>query len=49
LTANWMEPGLHYSKAVAKASNDLLMEWTLEYNNLPDVPVHVDINGKIIN
>jgi len=47
LTANWEEPGLHYSGKGGKPSNPLLMTWNASYEQLPDNPIRVNINGQI--
>lgn len=48
LTANWLEPGLHYGKSKNKATNRLLTVWKPEYEHLPEKLVHLDMSGKII-
>ncbi|KAL3884476.1 hypothetical protein ACJMK2_024615 [Sinanodonta woodiana] len=47
LTINWKEPGLHYSKSDDVTKPDpLLLDWKSEYEDLPDNPVIVDVNGN---
>ncbi|KAL3884479.1 hypothetical protein ACJMK2_024617 [Sinanodonta woodiana] len=45
LTINWKEQGLHYSK-VKRSKDPLLVDWKLEYEDLPEHPVIVDVNGR---
>ncbi|WAR27067.1 hypothetical protein MAR_012771 [Mya arenaria] len=47
LTTNWMEAGLHFAKSANKPTNDLLMEWKSDYENLPDQPKHLDLKGVV--
>ncbi|XP_053391812.1 uncharacterized protein LOC128554569 [Mercenaria mercenaria] len=47
LTTNWREKGLHMS--ISKGtSNPVLTEWKTEYENLPKMPIYLDIAGKRI-
>jgi hypothetical protein len=48
LSINWREPGLHYKHAKPNQTWPLLVEWKEEYVNLPDVPVCLDANGKVV-
>ncbi|XP_045215449.1 uncharacterized protein LOC123565702 [Mercenaria mercenaria] len=45
LTCNWREKGLHSTKSQGD-SNPLLTEWKIEYENLPKVPIYLDVSGK---
>ncbi|XP_033725273.1 uncharacterized protein LOC117315236, partial [Pecten maximus] len=49
LTINWKESGLHYSKSqtVTKNKDPILTVWDKKFDNLPDVPVHLNVNGKV--
>ncbi|KAK3599749.1 hypothetical protein CHS0354_037230 [Potamilus streckersoni] len=46
LTINWKEPGLHYSKNDVIKPDPLLLDWKPEYEDLPEHPVIVDVNGN---
>jgi hypothetical protein len=48
LTTNWQESGLHYHNAKPHAAGPLLVDWKEEFVNLPDVPVCLDANGKVV-
>ncbi|KAK3599741.1 hypothetical protein CHS0354_037216 [Potamilus streckersoni] len=47
LTVNWKEHGLHYSENDSKRNQDpLLVIWNPEYEDLPEQPVIIDVNGR---
>ncbi|KAK3599744.1 hypothetical protein CHS0354_037221 [Potamilus streckersoni] len=47
LAINWKEHGLHYSEKDSKRNPDpLLVEWKQEYEDFPEQPVIIDVNGK---
>ncbi|CAG2217197.1 unnamed protein product [Mytilus edulis] len=46
MTINWRENGLHFSKAV-EVAGPLVESWDERIENLPDEPVHLDVNGTI--
>lgn len=49
LTVNWKEAGLHYNKAqtVVKNKDPILSEWDVKFDELPGVPIHLNVNGKV--
>ncbi|XP_021359182.1 uncharacterized protein LOC110454129 [Mizuhopecten yessoensis] len=49
LTINWKEAGLHYSKSqtVTENKDPILTAWDGKFDNLPDVPIHLNVNGKV--
>ncbi|XP_060065010.1 uncharacterized protein LOC132545346 [Ylistrum balloti] len=49
LTINWKEAGLHYAKSqtVTKNTDPILTVWDKKFENLPDVPVHLNVNGVV--
>ncbi|CAC5405261.1 unnamed protein product [Mytilus coruscus] len=47
MTINWKEKGLHFAKTL-KNTDPLVMEWDPRLDNLPEEPVHLDANGKIV-
>lgn len=52
LTFNWYEDGLHSTGERIESHeaeyNGLVMNWTLSIDQLPDVLIHIDNSGKII-
>ncbi|XP_071138986.1 uncharacterized protein [Mytilus edulis] len=47
MTINWKEKGLHFAKTL-KNTDPLVMEWDPRLDNLPEEPIHLDANGKIV-
>ncbi|XP_053390575.1 uncharacterized protein LOC128553450 [Mercenaria mercenaria] len=51
-TFNWFENGLHFTGQSVRdktmESNSLVMEWTLDYDQLPDNPIYLNNNGVVI-
>ncbi|XP_045202920.2 uncharacterized protein LOC123556349 isoform X2 [Mercenaria mercenaria] len=51
-TFNWFEDGLHSTGESIKDKkmeyNSLVMEWTLNYDQLPDNPIYLDNDGIVI-
>jgi hypothetical protein len=47
MTINWKESGIHYKKG-QKNGDPLVTEWDTRLDNLPDEPIHLDANGKVV-
>lgn len=49
LAINWKEAGLHYveSQTNKKKSDPILTAWDPKFENLPDEPIHLNVNGRV--
>lgn len=47
MTINWKESGIHYKKG-QKNGDPLVTEWDSRLDNLPDEPIHLDANGRVV-